>query len=246
MNEKYKKLLDHLSMMNKGAGLDPAMERDMLSLIVSGSLNEENIAERYPSFYKKLLENPELRQAFLDALESVEAERAGKLTPIPDSSRTKPNFLKKPSTSPQIEMLDGRNWRAFLQRSIEHLKVIFSPPEMAYRDDPVLADDPWFTLLRDEMVVEGVTYDIVLDCVLSHEREGALSPYLHLAVTIGRPGSHAGLPLRASLRWGNYQESITVENEGRFQFPDIPLAAVFDQAEFQLQSGLDLTLETTS
>jgi hypothetical protein len=237
-----KRLAEHLSALDSGSGTEPTMESDMLSLIISGTLNGEDIARLYPDFHQKLLENPELRQAFLDALESVEAERAGELTPMPGAEKTSLSFLEEPSPAPKIELFDGQTWRAKWQRTLEQLQGIFSPPQMAYRADPSLAEDPWFTLLREEMKVGGNTYDVLLDCTLSDE--DSLSTTLNLAVTLGSARDSAQFPLRADLEWGDYHESILLADEGRVRFPDIPLESVFDQAGAQLKAGFNLTLET--
>lgn len=241
------KLMKDLSALDAKAGAAlPSEESEMLSLIVNGVLNGENLAERHPAFYKKLIENPELRQAFLDALESVEAERSGREAALPEEAEVKLDFLRSVPAPPAVETLEGRNWRATWQRTLEQLETVFSPPDLAYRADGDLFEDPWFTLLRDEIAIEGVTYDVVLDCTLSTEKESSLAALLNLAVTPGKNSGLAAFPLRASLHWGDYQGSILVEEEGRVRFPDIPIAAVFNQADLQVRDGLRFTLEAAS
>jgi hypothetical protein len=236
-------LLDQLASLDTGK--EPALpkEVDMLSLIVSGALNGENIAQRYPSFYQRLLESAGLRQAFLDALESVEAERYGELLPIPGGPRTSMDFLRRQPSAAAIEIGEERSWRATWQKTLEQLQAIFSPRELVYRADPADAEDPWFTLLRDEMTADSRTYDVVLDCTLSEETDGALAAFLHLAVTFTEISEPAKFPLHANLTWGEYQESIQVFEEGRARFPDIPLSAIFDDQGAHLRSGLQLVLE---
>lgn len=236
--------MDQLASLDTGN--EPALpkEVDMLSLIVSGALNGENIAQRYPTFYQRLLENAGLRQAFLDALESVEAERSGELLPVPGGTRTSLDFLKRQPSAAVIETGEENGWRATWQKTLEQLQSLFSPPELAYRADQADAEDPWFTLLRDEMTADGSTYDVTLDCTLSGEQDGALATFLHLAVTFAEISEAAQFPLHASLEWGEYRESIQVLEEGRARFPDIPLAAIFDEQGAQLRSGFQLVLET--
>ncbi len=241
-----KKLADQLSALDSQAGSILPMESDMLSLIVSGTLNGEDLAQRYPAFYRKLLGNAELRGAFLDALESIEIERTGQQESMPGAFQTNLDFLKDLPASPVIETFDKRSWRATWGRTLEQLQSIFSPPEMAYRADPSLSEDPWFSLLREEMTTQGVTYDVILDCTLSDKQEESLSTFLNLAVTLGSPSESTGFPLRAALQWGDYQQSVLIPDEGRVQFPDVPLAAVFDQTDSQLKAGFQLTLETAS
>lgn len=240
----WKKLVDQLSSLDSGEDSILPMEMDMLSLIVSGTLNGENIAQRYPAFYQKLVENAGLRQAFLDALESIEAESSGELVPLPGASHSRLDFLTHHPSSPVIERAEEDHWRATWERTIEQLKTIFLPHELVYRASGAEVEDPWFTLLRDELTTGGITYDVLLDCTLSSAREGALSMYLNLAVTLSNPEEAAKFPLRASLYWGTtYQESLLIMEEGRFHFPDIPIAYVFDEQESQIRAGFRLALE---
>ena len=99
-NASLKKLVDHLNALDSQGGPTLEMERDMLSLIVSGALSGEDISRRYPAFYRKLLGNAELRQAFLDAIESVEAEHAGQLLPLPEGAKAGLDFLKSTPSRP--------------------------------------------------------------------------------------------------------------------------------------------------
>jgi hypothetical protein len=239
-------LLDQLVSLNTGNEPALAKEVDMLSLIVDGALNGENIAQRYPMFYQKLLENAGLRQAFLEALESVEAERFGALLPIPGGPSTSLDFLTRQRSEAVIETGQQNGWRATWQRTLEQLQAIFSPPEVAYRASQADVTDPWFTLLRDEMTAAGVTYDILLDCTLSTEHDASLAAFLTLAVTLGNTGTLARFPLRANLEWGHYQGSALVTEEGRFPLPDIPVDSVFDETGSQLQAGFSLSLEAVA
>jgi len=240
------KLADHLAALNAQAGSSIDMESDMLSLIVSGTLQEEDIASRYPAFYQKLLQNADLRQAFLDALESVEAERAGELLPLPETPRTDLSFLSHQDFEPVIEKLERQNWRATWKRSFEQIQAVFSPPKLAYRADPSLLEDPWFTLLREEVALAASTYAVALECTVSGDRDRALSAFLNLAVTVESSTEQTPFPLRAHLQWGRYAGSIQISQEGRTRFPDIPLDAIYDPSKRQIQAGLSLVLETAS
>jgi hypothetical protein len=240
-----KKLAEHLAALDTESSGTEYTENDMLSLIVSGTLNGENISQRYPGFHQKLLETAELRQAFLDALEAIETERAGEMPPMPTAGKPDLSFLTKQTSTAMIETPAPHKWRAVWQRSLEQIQAVFSPPELAYRADSDLIEDPWYTLLRDEITTAGVTYTIALDCTLSSETENAFSTFLNLAVTIGTPAEPAPFPIRARLQWGDYQESVLITEEGRARFPDIPLHNIFDPALRKLQAGLNLTIETT-
>jgi hypothetical protein len=240
-----KRLAEHLAGLDAEGGSALPMENDMLSLIVSGILNGENLAQRHPDFHQRLLENAELRQAFLDAIEAVEAERAGQLTPMP-APESRLDFLTRQPSAPRVINRSGSGWSLNWQRPLELLQAVFSPGELAYRMEQALIEDPWFTLLRDEITTLGNTYAVSLDCTVAADADQALSVYLSLAVTPAGPPGPAGFPLRASLEWGDYLQSVDILEEGRVRFANIPLAMIFDPAMEKLQSGLNLTLESAS
>ena len=238
-----KKLAEQLSSLATGEEMPAPMEMDMLSLIVDGALHGEDIARRYPAFYQKLLENAGLRQAFLDALDAIESERTETLIPMPAAAETRLDFLTRQPPAPVIEISGNNNWRVTWQRTLEQVRAIFSPPEMAYRADQSDLEEPWFTLLREEMRAGGSIYTVVLDCTPSVDSENSLAAYLHLAVTLEASAQRPAFPLHARLRWGEYNDSVPVLEEGRVRFPDVPLASVFDVGAFRPEAGFSLSLE---
>jgi len=242
----FKKLADHLAVLNSGDGSISPLETDMLSLLVSGALRGEEISKRYPDLYRNLLANTELRQAFIDALESVEAERAGQLIPLPQTTRTNLAFLRNEVIAPVLEISESGGWRASWLRTLEQIQAIFSPQQLVYRTSNIPTEEPWFTLLRDEMTASGIVYAVILDCALSDDLANALSSFLTLAITLGGASEPARFPVRANLKWGSYKESILVQEEGRARFPDIPLSTIFGPEQDQLQAGFSLTIETVS
>jgi len=242
----FKKLADHLAVLNSQDGSISPLETDMLSLLVSGALRGEEISKRYPDLYRKLLANAELRQAFIDALESVEAERAGQLVPLPQTTRTNLAFLRKQLTAPVLEISESGGWRASWQRTLEQIQAIFSPQQLVYRTGTIPTEEPWFILLRDEITIAGIVYAVALDCTLSNDLDNALSTFLSIAVTVGGSSEPAQFPVRANLQWGAYQESILVPEEGRARFPDIPLSTIYGPEKDQIQAGISLKIETVS
>lgn len=240
-----KRLMDQLSGLETQPGSTLPKESDMLSLIVSEALRGEDLSRRHPAFFHTLLENAEVREAFLDALASIEAERAGQLTPLPGIPPIHLDFLDRETSSPIVEKRDQQNLRITWQRTLEQLRSIFSPLALVYRSDLDLLEDPWFTLLREELKSAEVTYDIALDCTLSTQSDNALAAYVSLAVNLDTVQKTASFPLRAELQWGDYQARMTLTEEGRLRLPDIPMDQILDPAQ-QLRAGLSLTLETLS
>lgn len=206
-------------------------EIDMLSFMVEESLNGVNLENRYPDFYKKLFSNAALRQAFIDMLEMMDAAKTQLLAPLPLGAKPSLAFLKK-QTIPLRRKIT-------LQKSIQELQQLFSPPQQAYRAEANLFEDNWFTLLRDEIQLGNTTYSVILECGLSQETEDALAATLGIAMSL-EAASTPGPSIIATLRWGKYRETITLTGEGRLHFPDVPLNATLEP---EITSGLELVLE---
>jgi len=221
----------------------PMEENEMLSLIIDEALKGVDIKTRYSDFYRKLLSNAELRQVFLDTLEAIEAGKEGKLVPFPVGEKPDLAFLNKKSSQTGSQQIENEPWQITLQRTIQQLKNIFSPPQLAYRADANLFDDSWFTVLHDEIELGGSSYSILLECGISKETEDALSASLNIAMTLETATHSTGSPIFATLRWGEYSETLTIFEEGRTRFPDIPFSATFDNQNQEITSGLDLVLE---
>jgi hypothetical protein len=219
-------------------------DNEMLSLIVNDVLKGVDIAARYPTFYQELLKNSNLRQAFLEALESL--EKGAEPVALPQASKTSLAFLTSCLPQAVPERLAGGGWKIGLQRTIEQLQSIFSPPKLAYRSDPSLSEDPWFTLIREEFDVEEAQYAIVLECTLSEDDAKALSADLNFAVTIRAEKDRPRFPIQATLQWGTYHEMIQITEEGRTRFPNIPLSSVFDDEHLNVQADIQLSLQNIS
>lgn len=241
-----KRLLVELAEVQAQDSSMAMVDNEMLSLMVNRVLNGEDISKRHPAFYRKLLGDAGLRQAFLDALISIEAEQAHQQFPMPDPKKAGLTFLASQRIRPILELREAHQWRTIWQATLEQIQAVFSPSELAYRSDPVLFEDPWFPLLRDEIEVEGSTYAIALECTLAGNAGESLSAYLNLAVTLGTTTDRQNFPIQASLQWGDYQENILLTEEGRARFPDIPLSEIMDESLQNIKSGLNLILETAS
>ncbi|MFO7585252.1 MAG: hypothetical protein R6W69_11025 [Anaerolineales bacterium] len=217
-------------------------DNEMLSLLIDESLKGVDIKTQYPDSYRRLLSNPELRQMFLDTLESLEAQKEGRLEPFPVAEKSSLAFLKdKTPRTDESQQSEQASWQISLQRTIQQLQNIFSPPQLAYRADASLFDDSWFTVLREEIELGGSSYSILLECGISEETDEALSASLNIAMTLESTASQ-GSPIYATLHWGKYTEMLTIAEEGRARFPDIPFSATFDQQNQEITSDLDLVL----
>ena len=234
-------LAEHLAKLDQRSGQIPTEEQEMLSLMISRALSGENLAEHYPDFYQKLLQNAALREVFLDALIAIEEDRAGRFSPIPNPVQDL-NFLQQMPVQPKINIENRNTWNVVWQKTLDEIKAIFAPPDLAYRAVQDILEEPWFTLLRDEVPVAGINYSITLECTLSNELQNQLAAYVVLAVTSNPALAEPNFPLQAELQWGPYQQRVEIPNEGRVRFPDIPLEIIFDPSSNQPSAGLSLTL----
>ncbi len=236
------RLIDDMEAVDGQTLSASVVDNEMLSLVVDEAIKGIDIAERYPEFYKKLLANASLREAFLDALESIELSEKKELISSTSKSATKLSFLKALEPQPIIAELDNK-WRASWQQTIEQLQFIISPTQLATRSHSMIYEDPWITILRSEAEIEEVIYTIFLECTLSKNDEEALSPYLNVAVTLGTAPKPSYFPIRSTLHWGTYEEVIEILEEGRAKFPDIPFKVIFDEEIEHINVGLSLTIE---
>jgi|APSaa5957512622_1039677.scaffolds.fasta_scaffold42433_2 hypothetical protein len=235
-----RKLLADLVQMNTGRV--PRGEDEMLALFAEEAHRGVNIEAQYPTFYRKLLQNADVRQAFTDLLDALEQEE--QLThPLPQKPNIDLRFLRTQSPRSHLEWLAPEHWRIGWQHTFEKLCQIFSPSELAYRLDAVAIEDPWFTLLREDFEIAPIVYSIVLDCNLATGANETLTPYLNLAVTLGTEQPRPAFPLQARLQWGNYDASITLDEAGRVRLPDIPLDAAFDAELNPIEVDFNFTLE---
>jgi hypothetical protein len=240
------KLNDDLVEFNTKSSPTLAVDNEMLTLVVGEALNGVDISARYPAFYRKILNDSELRQAFLDAIGSIENDKH--VDPVAASLPLKPAlaFLGRQPQTPTIIHLGVDKWRTVLRQSVEQLQSLFSPPELAYRSDPSLYDDPWITLLRGDIEIAGSQYAVILECSPAEETEDALAVSLNLAVTLQAQGNTSGMPLEATLQWGDYGYTVAVSAEGRTRFANVPLPAILDETQEKINTELFLTIEKTS
>jgi hypothetical protein len=240
----FKKLARDLVELDANTSSAYMVDSEMLSLVVSEVLKGVDISIRYPAFYRNILNDDNLRQAFIDALGSIENEKQSETVVLPLLSKPALTFLSQRPQQPAIIKLGAAKWRTIWRQSIEQLQTVFSPPELAYRSDPSLYEDPWITLLRDDVEVAGSQYTVVLECSPA-ETDDALAVSFNIAVTLEIPIESTQIPLEATLQWGSYNETIAISEEGRSKFPDVPLATILDEGLQNVKAELSLTLENT-
>jgi hypothetical protein len=240
-----KRLADDLAELDRRSSPITPGDIEMLSIIINEALSGIDISKRYPTFYKKILRNPNLSRVFTDSLETLEKSRANDLVGLPDAIKPDLSFLRHASINPKI-LTNKNGWQIQWQRTVEQLQTLFFPSgmEMAYRQDPSLFDDTWFTLLRESVDITDASYSILLECGISEDLENSLSAFLNVAVTLESETASYQFPIFVTLNWGEYKETIEITEQGRVRFPDIPLKVAFDDKIQNITSELNFMLET--
>ena len=237
-DEAVRQLLEDL--VEIGVHNRPALDADwdLLSIMVEDARDGVNIRKRHPSFYRSLLNDAELRQAFLDALESLEIE-AG-------SDEAAFSRLFAAGRLPRDGFLSQsvRTYQLTFERTIAQLQAVFFPPRLAYRAGMGLFEEPLLVLLREEIEIECGVYAVALRCTPSADDDEALSLFMDVAVTPLSVVSSQPFPVQFELMWGVYHATVPVLQEGRVRFPDIFYREIFAEDGQSIKVGLTLNLET--
>lgn len=213
----------------------------MLSLVVNDALEGVDVARRYPTFYRRMLADPHLRWAFLEALEILEKDRDGSLEPLPDNLDLNLDFLELPP--PPAVMLEERpsgGWCLAWQRPGAHLQSLLlaslATPRATYRALATFLEDDRLPLVEDVVAVAGDRVGVLLEAVRCAGAPDDL--YLSLLVTAETVDA-----LQATVEWGPFRQTAVVRPFGTFTFPPLPLADVFDEVGRKSAAALCLTLE---
>lgn len=242
--ERYKALREKLMGLPLGHLETPASEDiAMLSFMVSAAYQGVDIAVRYPTFYSKLKTNQKLREHFLDALDLMEHSKAGTITPLPGPPRRDLSFLHKAKTKPTIERNAWQEWRVTWRQTMVQIQHLLSRPEMVYRGEDDWYENSWISLLRDQVKINGLDLEIVLEATVDENIEASYSPQL----TVVPLDDDIFLPaLKATLNWGDYQETAMLDARGRVTFPPLSLLTFYDPLENLIKADLQLSLESST
>lgn len=210
----------------------------MLSLVVNDALEGVDITVRYPGFYRKLLADGELRQAFLDALAVL---TGAELEPLPPEFSRDLGFLQTAvSPPPTIQQTASDKWQAAWHLLAEQLNQKFFPSfQPVYRSSATL-EEMSTVLLRRDFSAGGRPYDLILEAVSPLDAPEQLQ--LTLLIT---PLTDGPLPeMAARLQWGDAVLTAVPDRYGRARFPLLPLNTILDETGQTILSDLNLSLET--
>ncbi|MCI0398284.1 MAG: hypothetical protein L0332_28940 [Chloroflexi bacterium] len=215
----------------------------MLALVVNDALEGEDIPRRYPAFYRAMLANPKLYRAFLETLTILEESRKGELEPLSASPGYRLDFLNAIFPQSVIEYPAAGQWRVVWDQSVEQMETIFQQSNLAgqpaHYSEEKLLDDDGLTLLRSQVTVAGLELDVRLDAWRSPANPPALE--LLLAV-LDYKAQLAHCCLQASIQWGEYQATATLDRYGLARFPALLLKMILDEPGAKVAAGLRLNL----
>lgn len=219
----------------------------MLSLVISDALNGVNIAEKYPTFFLRMLENKALLVDFLDTLNLLRQTRSESLPVLPAEPSRDLSFLRR---RPQPEIKERHTskegWRVVLQQAIQQLEnIFFTPPSLqpATRKGIALPldEEQWFTLFRQEVSIDHEQWTVLLEGKAADDLEVSLN----LDISVLPMADDATIPsLIATIQWGEYQDRTMIGPRGRATFSPVPLEVVLDESSDSIKAPLQVTVET--
>ena len=217
----------------------------MMSFMVSEAARGVVLAERYPAFYRRLQEEPDLRERFEDSLDLLRRSQTNTLAPLPGPPNRDLSFLHtRPRPACCLISPDNGDWGMTLTLSAEQLNRRFFP----FQVEPVtrqglgigVDEDNWFTLIRETVSVADNAWSIVLEGMPVDEAEDSLQ--LAVMVVPSRDSENGPDDWQATLVWGSYETSVVLNERGRATFPEFHLNGVLDEDESAINVNLILTL----
>lgn len=219
---------------------------EMLSLVVNDALHGVDIQKQYPAFYKRLVEEPGLRDAFLDVLEMAEEGENEELElELPEPISKKLTFLAEPDPVSIVEQLTDR-WRVTWQQTTAYLNIIFLSQNLAfgYRNQ-AHEEKPWFVLLHEQVEVEQSQLNVFLEAA-QHEQDAGEFELALLITTHHAPPLQTWSEIIASLNWGDYQASLSISPDQRISLPHVPLQYILNEQMNAFRADLHLALDFVS
>ena len=217
-------------------------ENNMLSLVASDAASGVNIAQKYPRFFLRLLENSLLLEDFLDILDVVYKARRKQDILLPHSPSSELSFLPTKTAPPLASVIVAAKTitQTFLQESINQLnKRLFVPQQPALAMRRVLSlpldEDAWFTLLRQEVVLGQGRWQIRLEGTPHDHEVSSLRLELGMVPMLDLEEIP---PIEATVRWGSYEEQRRLDDRGRAVFPPISLNTIIDEEAETVKADL--------
>jgi hypothetical protein len=246
------KLLRDLNHLSDG-NMISSDEEALLPLVVSAALEGIDVAMQFPGFYRKFLASSALREAFLDALRSLEDEKLLPQQAQLPGGQWKYTELLQVLVKPLVEQFAPYRWRVTWQRGSTQLQEIFFPASAsaAYRSEEMSLEDIIFPLLRSQAELANLRVDLLLQAVQKVESPDLL--YLiglvQFQSTLGGSQFEIASPIttpgvRLHIQWGSYQAVADTDAQGQAIFPPLPWNEVLDVTSERVIAAFSLSLES--
>lgn len=219
------------------ASSDGTEDDAMLVMIVQDALRGADVPRKYPEAYRRLLNNGNLRQMFLDLLVALDPSQEKVPPNLPTSDLS---FLYT-AVSPQPAVYHSPSgWRASWQLPSNYLTNQFLTPLMpAYRSgyDNLLQEQS-VVLLEDTFTIADLQLNVLLEINLNMDNPETPALFLSVATNSGQQ-----LPMQANLTWGSFQATAVLDRYGQAFFPPLDVATVLDESGQTFSAALGLTVE---
>jgi len=195
----------------------------MMSFMVSEAARGVVLAERYPAFYRRLQEEPDLRERFEDSLDLLRRSQTNTLAPLPGPPNRDLSFLHtRPRPACCLISPDNGDWGMTLTLSAEQLNRRFFP----FQVEPVtrqglgigVDEDNWFTLIRETVSVADSSWSIVLEGTPVDETEDVLQ--LAVIVVPSQDSENGPDDWQAIWSGGVMKRALCLMNAAALRFPN--------------------------
>lgn len=214
----------------------------MLSIVVNDALTGIDIMTKYPTFYARMLADKDLRTAFLETLELLELSWSGNLPDFAEPLDFNLDFLNDMRPEPVFMKLGKHQWQLNWYRPAAQLLKIFKvasllPEETSHQND-WQTEKNHTTLLQGLLEIEDEDIEIRLDIAKAADDSGTLNLTFIVFASAKLVNG-----LEATVVWGNYMETIELDDYGFARFPPLKNKQIFDQAG-RLIHDLECCLKT--
>lgn len=216
-------------------------DRPMLAIAIEDALNGIDISQKYPDFYKRLLQDDLLGDLFDDAIETFTLSQDPNWNPLPRPASRDLSFLKKPRSLPDSIRKALNKWIVKFHKSVDELNLLFSTDlQPALRRRAADLETQWMTLIQDTSVIKDTEFQILLEASQTPDKPAHLS--LFLFITTKTDQAIPWQQLHATLEWGAYNDTVAIAEQGKTQLGDIPLQEIMTADGGLIPAGLNLNL----
>ncbi len=220
----------------------PDEDKNMLSLVASDAASGVNIAQKYPRFFLRLIENNILLEDFLDILDVLYQAKQKADIFLPSTPSVDLSFLPspKPSIFTSVVVAAKTVTKTFLQETINQLnRRLLVPQQTAMAMRRVLSlpvdEDAWLTLLRQNVELGEERWQIRLEGTPDNRQDESLRLELGMIPMLDLETIP---PIEVTVRWGSYTEQRRLDDRGRAVFPPISLSTIIDEEAETVKADL--------